>query len=59
MLLVFGRKSDEWAEHFFEGDTAVLEGVFVVIRVVIVVIWICEEVIFAGKNEETAQVQQG
>ena len=50
-MLGFGLEGDEWEDHFFERDAAVLEGVGVAVEVVVAVVFVEEEVVFESEDE--------
>ena len=49
--VLFWKKFDEWDNHFFQRNAAVLERILVIIDIIGVVVGISKEGIARGKNE--------
>ena len=50
IISLFRTEGNYGHEHFFHGDASVLEGVGVVLRIVVIVVGICEEIVVAGED---------
>lgn len=58
-LSVFAAQGDEWYQHLFHRDATVLEGITVVGYVVVIVVWIGNEVLVHGKDVCRREVGRG
>ena len=38
-------------DHFFQRNTSMLICIFIILYIMVVIIWICKEVIFLGKDK--------
>src|SRR5690606_18773663 len=56
ILFLFRIKNQKRNNHFFERNTTMLIGVFVIVHIVIIIVLVCQKIIVFSKNIRTSHV---
>ena len=58
-LSFLSAQSDEGHQHLLQADTAMLEGILVILHVIVIVVGVGKEVVLHGKDVGRAEVRTG